>query len=284
MLHILQKPLLALLLIVPPLVAAAEGFARIDETAPGQPRALQLAIVTYAPADGRDFSVDLISAIHIGDRDYYRALNERFRAYDALLFELVIPDVHDAGDEIAFDGSLLSRLQIGLKDVLGLTFQLDEIDYAAPNFVHADMSSTMLAESMEERGESLYVYFWRLFYAAIDDYARDPLGLADMQAMTSMLSASDDEALKIAIAYEMVKATEDGDILGDANGSALITARNEHAMRVLRDQLDRGVRRVGLFYGAAHMSDFEVRLLGELGLERVAVEWADAWRLAPDAD
>ncbi len=262
------------------LPAAADGFARIDEALPGQPRALQLAIVTYAPADARDFSVDLISAIHIGDREYYQLLNERFRAYDVLLFELVVADPDSAGELNDFDGSWLSRLQVGLKDLLGLAFQLDEIDYGAPNFVHADLSSTMLARSMEERGESLYVYFWRLFFAGIEDYARDPLGLREMSAMTSILAARDDDALKIAIAYEMVKATESGDLLGGEQGSALIAARNEHAMRVLHEQLSRGARRIGLFYGAAHMNDFEQRLAAELGLQRVAVEWADAWRFS----
>ncbi len=217
--------------------------------------------------------------MHIGDKAYYQALNERFRRYDALLFELVVPD--EPG-ELAFDGGILSRLQIGLKDALGLAFQLEEIDYDAANFVHADMSSSMLAASMAARGESLYVYFWRLFYAAIEDYARDPLGVNDMRNLSHLLAANDGDAVKIAIAYEMVKATREGDFLGDDSGSALIAARNEHAVGVLRQQIGRGLRRIGLFYGAAHMADLEVRLLGELGLERVAVEWTDAWRLAPE--
>lgn len=261
--------------------AVAAEFARIDENPGGRPRALQVAIVSYAPADAA-YSIDLISAVHIGDKAYYEELNERFRGYDALLYELVVPDETGADGELAFDRGIMSQLQIGLKDALGLAFQLEEIDYAAPNFVHADMSSSMLAESMRDRGESLYVYFWRLFYLAVSDYARDPLGLSDLATMSSVLGSGEGDAVKIALAYEMVKATRDGDFLGGDSGSALIVARNEHAVGVLRKEIDAGSRRIGLFYGAAHMADLEQRLRADLGLEPVRVEWTDAWRLAAD--
>lgn len=277
----MKRTLLACLCALACSSGTAAEFARVDENAGGRPRALQVAIVSYAPANA-GYSVDLISAVHIGDRAYYEELNERFRDYDALLYELVVPDGADGGRNLALDRGIMSTLQIGLKDALGLAFQLEEIDYAAPNFVHADMSSSMLAASMRERGESLYVYFWRLFYTAISDYARDPLGLNDLATVSSLLGASEGDAVKIALAYEMVRATREGDFLGGDNGSALIAARNEHALGVLRAELDGGSRRIGLFYGAAHMPDLEERLTRDFGLERVRVEWTDAWRLAAD--
>lgn len=269
--------------------AASEGaqpavpaeFARIHDGEDGRPRALQVAIVRYAPADGRDVSIELVSAVHVGDRRYYRDLNERFRDYDVLLYELVLQD-DSGGGQPAFDKGVISNMQIGMKDALDLAFQLEEIDYAADNFVHADMSSTMLADSMADRGESLYVYLWRLFFVAIDDYASDPLGIRDIGLMTAMLNG-DERALKVAIAREMVKATHGGDFLGGADGSAIIAARNEHAIGVLLSQLDDGASRLGLFYGAAHMPDLDTRLTGELGFERVNVEWVDAWDLASSA-
>jgi len=261
---------------------APTEFARIDKAPSGQPRALQLAIVSYAPTDARDFTVDLIGAVHIGDRAYYQALNERFRGYDAVLFELVIPDPDGSEREYDYTGSVMSQMQIGLKDALGLAFQLDEIDYTAPNFVHADMSRSMLSASMDERGESLYVYFWRLFYAAINDYADDPLGLRDLGLVASLMGKGGNGSLKTAVAYEMVVATREGDFLGGESGSALIAARNEHAIGVLREQIDSGVRRIALFYGAAHMTDLERRLVDELGLVPTAVDWTDAWLLGED--
>ncbi len=65
-------------------------FTRIAIDDDERARALQMSIVTYEPGDGKDIlSVDLVSAIHIGDPPYYAELNERFREYDVLLYELV---------------------------------------------------------------------------------------------------------------------------------------------------------------------------------------------------
>ncbi|NNL54628.1 MAG: hypothetical protein HKP32_05705, partial [Woeseia sp.] len=221
--------------------------------------------------------VDLIGAVHIGDKAYFSALNERFRDYDVLLFELVTASPALAESQEPRSGGLLTSLQVGLKNALGLSFQLEEIDYAAPNFVHADLSPEQLLASMKDRGESPYVYFWRLFYFAIDEYARDPLGLNDWQIASQLMANPEDDALKITLALEMVRATKRGDFLGNEQGSALIEARNARAITVLREQLDQGAERVGIFYGAAHMVDFDKRLIEELGMQRAGVEWEDAW-------
>jgi hypothetical protein len=260
---------------------AADGFARILRDAGGAPLAFQTAIVSYVPADGDgDYTVDLIGAVHVADAAYYAALNERFAGYDALLYEMVVPEEGapepgDAGAGGAGGLGIISRVQMGLRDMLGLSFQLEEIDYGAPNFVHADLSTRTLKESMRERNESLYVYFWRIVFASMDQYAKDPLGLRDWEIMAAMVRGGD--ALRLAVAEEMLASIASGDVFGDENGSAIIAARNEHAVGVLRRQIDAGTRRIGIFYGVAHMPDFE-RRLAELGLERAGVEWVDAWR------
>ena len=273
---------------VPRADAAPTAFARVASDAHGRPTALQVAIVRYAPEDER-FTVDLVSAIHVGDAAYYRNLNERFRAYDVLLYEMVVSG--DAGETGGPVGSgegtaglgLITLMQNGLKDMLDLSYQLDEIAYDAANFVHADMTSDMLRKSMEERDESLYVYFWRAFFAAMDDYARDPLGLRDLQVVSGALTSGRGNALKIALAHDLVSTSFSSDVFGGENGSALIEARNEHAIEVLKEQIGAGNRQLGIFYGAAHMPDFERRLRDELGLEKTNVEWIDAWRFAEPA-
>lgn len=263
-----------------PAGASPTEFARIVRDGNGAPLALQMAIVTYVPADGSgDFSVDLISAIHVGDPGYYDELNARFRAYDALLFEMVVPDDKSPPRDPGSGGtSFIGVMQRGIKDMLGLSYQLEEIDYAAPNFVHADLSAGMLLESMEERGESLYVYFWRLVFASLDQYARDPLGMQDWRVLSGLLTSGEDDALKVAVAGELLASMKTGDIFGGENGSALIAARNEHAVGVLTRQIDGGGSRIGIFYGVAHMADFERRLSDELELVKKETEWVDAWR------
>lgn len=273
-----------------PAAAAPTAFARVASDADGRPAALQLAIVRYAPDDER-FTVDLVSAIHVGDPAYYRDLNERFRAYDVLLYEMIIQgEPGGSGESTGTEGGggagglgLITLMQNGMKDMLGLSYQLDEIAYDATNFVHADMTSDMLRKSMEERDESLYVYFWRAFFAAMDDYARDPLGLRDLQVVSGAISSGRKNALKIALAHDLVSTSFSTDVFGGENGSALIEARNEHAIEVLKEQIGVGNRHLGIFYGAAHMPDFERRLVNELGLDKIAVEWVDAWRFGEPA-
>jgi hypothetical protein len=168
--------------------------------------------------------------------------------------------------------------------MLQLSFQLDEIDYGASNFVHADLTPTELSQSMDERGESLYVYFWRLFYASIDEYAKDPLGLNDIRMLSVMLSTDSDNTLKIMLAYEMTNLDTLREILGEDSDSAVIGARNQRAIDVLQSQLDGGAKRVAIFFGVAHMPDMEQRLINQLDLIYLDTTWIDAWRLDTHAD
>ena len=260
-------------------------FAQVDTDDDDRPRALQLAVASYISADDRDsISVDLISAIHIGDQSYYAELNERFREYDALLYELVAPKGADVSEQVARRKGLLSKTQVAMTKILDLSFQLDEIDYSPPNFVHADLTPTEFSQSMADRDESLYVYFWRIVFASINEYAKDPLGLRDWQMLSAMIGPGEDASLKTMMAYEMTNMGAVQDLLGDDSTSAIVGARNQRAIEVLREQLDAGVQRIGIFYGVAHMADLEDRLINELGLSYSKTVWVDAWQLGAPTD
>jgi hypothetical protein len=278
----------AILLVVAPATTAfgesSTQFARIATDGSEQPRALQMSIVTYVPQnDDGHFSVDLVSAIHIGDPAYYAELNKRFREYDALLYELVAPEDAIAVSRLAKRKGFISNAQIGMTKLLDLSFQLDEIDYDQANFVHADLSPAELRQSMDDRGESLYVYFWRIFFASLDEYARDPLGLKDWEVLSAMLSSDRGDSLKTIIAYEMTNIEKVQDLLGEDSGSAVIGARNQRAMEVLQREIGSGAKRIGVFYGVAHMPDLEARLLDQLGLAYERTTWVDAWRLGSES-
>ena len=266
---------------------ASTEFVRIAEDDQNRPTALQLAVVRYVAADARlGLSVDLVGAVHIGDAAYYARLNELFESYDVLLYELVAPADAMVTQRVAKRKGLLSTTQVGLTRLLGLSFQLDEINYDRENFVHADLSPTELKQSMEQRGESLYVYFWRLFYASVDSYAKDPLGWNDMQKISGVLSAGQDDSLKTLIAYEMTDMGQIQDVLGEDADSAVIGARNQRAIDVLQREIAAGAKHIGIFYGVAHMPDLEERLLDQVGLVYEETSWVDAWLLgsAPATD
>ncbi len=272
--------LLALFASAPALADSGTAFARVATDDDDQPRALQLAITTYEPTNARPgVSVDLVSAIHIGDSSYYADLNRRFEDYDVLLYELVAPPEAIENNRLAKRKGLLSTTQIGMTKLLDLSFQLDEIDYEAPNFVHADLSPQELRNSMADRGESLYVYFWRIFFASLNEYAKDPLGLRDWEMLSAVVTAEEDHALKTMLAYEMTNIDTVRNVLGDDADSAVIGARNQRAIDVLKREIDGGAKRIGIFYGVAHMPDLEARLIEQLGLFYKKTAWVDAWQL-----
>jgi len=260
-------------------------FVRVAEDEQDQPLALQLAIASYVPRNGDSrIQIDLVGAIHIGDKEYYQDLNERFESYDAILYELIAPKDTVISDRDPENQSVISSAQVAMKNMLALSFQLDEVNYGVGNFVHADLSPTELSDSMDERGESLYIYFWRLFYASFDQYAKDPLGLQNMTLFSAMLSADSDNAFKTMLAYEMTDLEKTSEILGDDSQSAVIGARNQRAIDVLKTQLESGDKRIAIFYGVAHMPDMEERLLQQLDLLYLDTTWVDAWRLDTRGD
>jgi hypothetical protein len=66
---------------------------------------------------------------------------------------------------------------------------------------------------------------------------------------------------------------------GGEEGSSLITDRNGAALEVLSEQIANGKKRMAIFYGAAHMEDFDRRLREDFGMEPGEVEWVEAWDL-----
>ena len=99
--------------------------------------------------------VDLIGAVHVGERSYYSSLNKQFEQYDALLYELVAPKgVRPAKGAGAASNNPAGFLQNAMKTTLGLDHQLELIDYSRKNFVHADLSPAEMAKAMEKRGDT----------------------------------------------------------------------------------------------------------------------------------
>jgi len=64
-------------------------------------------------------------------------------------------------------------------------------------------------------------------------------------------------------------------------GSTLISGRNQVAIDVLRREIAAGKKKIAIFYGAAHLADFQKRLHAEFGLTPVNTRWLAAWNLRP---
>jgi hypothetical protein len=65
------------------------------------------------------------------------------------------------------------------------------------------------------------------------------------------------------------------------NGTVIIAERNKIALGVLQKQIAGGKKKLGIFYGAAHLKDMEKRLMA-LGFKLEKTEWLTAWDLPPE--
>ena len=128
-------------------------FIRVDQDAKNA--RLQTATTTYEK-DG--VKVDLIGAVHIGDKDYYLDLNKQFEGYETLLFEMVGGENMNNGrvpeDAAKQKDAMMGMLKIMygvMEKALGLTSQKEHIDYAKKNFVHADLSMEEFQKLQKEK-------------------------------------------------------------------------------------------------------------------------------------
>jgi hypothetical protein len=257
-------------------------FLRIKNDEQGNPIAMQLANVRYVPENGNpnDVHVDLISAVHIADKSYYENLNQLFKTYDVVLYELVAPEGTRVGDKAASEGkSMLSLLQQGMKNALGLTFQLDEVDYAAKNFVHADISPKEFKKSMDEKGESFLSMFLRTWLVGLQQQASNPNAITNMDLIMALFAPNQEQQLKVIAAKQFLEMEPIMNAIEGENGSTIVTTRNLKALKVLRREMEKGNKTFAIFYGAAHMPEMEKVLMKEFKLKPEHLTWMDAWDL-----
>jgi len=255
-------------------------FLRVVRDKQQTPVALETAIVRCAPVDSapKGPTVDLVAAVHVAQRSYYQQLNREFAGYDVVLYELVAPE----GNRVPRAGqprsNPLSLLQNAVKNLLELEFQLNEIDYSRKNMVHADMSPDEFAKSMRDRGESVLAMFLRVMGYAMA--RQQSSGKAtDSQLLLALLDKNRALALKRVMAEEFENMEGSMTAIDGPEGSTLVGERNKVALKVLREQLAAGKRKIAIFYGAAHMTDFQRRLREEFHLAPVSTRWLVAWKM-----
>ena len=283
----------------PPVVEAEEevGFLRVSRDEQGRPVSLDTSVVEYVETDAEALrsgrrepvQVDLVAAVHLGGRAYYDALDRLFTEYDCVLYELVAPPNARVPKPGRKPAGMIGSAQQGLTQLLGLEYQLDRIDYTADNFVHADLSPREFDAAMAKRGESWWTMFTRLMRESM---ARAERGEAVPDAdvgfgeMLGLLFGGGPER-QVRLRRIMAEQFTDMDVLtaafGGEDGSTLITDRNTAALEVLRTRIARGDRRIAIFYGAAHMDDFDRRLRRDFDVQPRDTAWLEAWDLRDPA-
>jgi hypothetical protein len=264
-------------------------WVRVEYDDDGEIQGMQTAIVRYKGVategrrKGQPVEVDLVGAVHIGDVAYYHKLNDRFKQYDALLYELVAAEgtVVERGRGTS-NAHPLGAMQNGIKNLLELDHQLEKVDYTKDNFVHADMSPDEFMQSMKNRDESFLQMYFRLIGQAMAQQSEMQAKgeSADFDLLTALFATDRPRRLKIVLAKQLSEMESLMVSFGGEQGSTIISERNKKALAVLKKQLAAGKKQVGIFYGAGHLNDMDERLRKDFKLEPAEITWLTAWDLA----
>ena len=241
---------------------------RIERDPAGHELGLQTAIVRFESTDAarKGFVVDLIGAVHVGEKAYYEALNKQFESYDAVLYELVAPEGTRVAKGSKAQGHPVSYLQNGMKNLLGLEHQLQYVDYSRANLVHADMSPDDFAKSMEDRGESIGSILLRLMAANMSRQAAEASRAksSDAEFLMALFDRNRALRLKRLMADQFADMETMMAALNGPGGSTIVTERNKVALAKMEKQWSQGRKRLAIFYGVGHLPDMAQRLVGRL--------------------
>ena len=284
--------------------AEAPEFIRVEETETATH--LQTAVVRFTKGEA---SVELVGAVHIADKKYYEALNQRFEGYEALLFEGIggdqpaaapaaaavgeAPAEEPAEPEVAEEApaeeapveevpapkkpamkkekldGLHGAYESGAK-WLGLAYQMKVIDYRKANFVHADLSMAEFTALQKERGETLLGFVLKSGLKKTDKPVKEP---SSLKLLVSLVRG-DKDGLKRELVHTL--GAGDDQVAALAGDNVIIGDRNAKCLEVLDREVLAGKKKLGIFYGAAHFPDMEKRLLAD-GWTRAEAGWLTAW-------
>lgn len=246
---------------------------------------LQTSIVSFSNSLGT--KLDLVSAVHLGDKEYYEKLNAEFLSKDVVLYELVaeLGKKPSINSEKA-NSSPVSFLQKAMGSFLRLSFQLEQIDYSPENFTHADLNPSQLRLAMEAKDQNLLSTFSALAAALSSEYhleesSEETIKSMSMMSLLSALTSGDHaNSLKYLFGRELgkageIKLTEEIEneipILGDRNRAVI--------KRLVEVTSDSENKQIAIFYGAAHMPGIEKSIVEELGYRQDSHRWLPAWRI-----
>ncbi len=264
---------------------------------------LQIAVRKFLPARHKGPTIWLEGVSHIGESNYYAALQRHLDAQSLVLFEGVsgpseagadAAAVTNAGppsaarDSAPAPAKAGSTLQSSMAAALGLVFQLEAIDYDRTNFLHCDLSVGELRDLIAEQprtpgrpgaGSSFEGLLqvtqggsWldSLVQLGLRFVGANPKlqGLAKLTLIDAICEIQGDPSKLQGLPPELKQLLD-----------ILLQKRNQKVVETLRAELKQLHRRdaVAIFYGTAHMPDLELRLRRELNYRPAGEFWLTAF-------
>lgn len=250
---------------------------------------LDVAITYYVHPKGGP-RIDLVGAVHIADRGYYREIQQVLEDAGTVLFEGVMPKgmtnaEFDRGPPAGKPKSAVRQLQEKMARWLGLAFQLEGVTYRRPHFVHADVTTDALDGEDEETKEKVT----ESSRSGIFAQARFMNGLLKLAGpLFDLLLGKGDTAgpLRKGLKQNMAEMLGTMDMeermrrMDPERVAWILDHRNAVAIERLKEQLEKQAKGpIAIFYGAGHMPGLEKALLDELGYRRAGARWLRAWRV-----
>jgi hypothetical protein len=259
------------------------AYYRVTRNPEGVIQTLETAVVRFSRDESAPDAptVDLIGAIHLGEKRYYEELDQEFDHYDAVLYEGILPRKRQFLS--MKDRNPFAMLNRALACQLELEYQPDCINYRRANFEHADMLWRDYRKSVRRRHEHSLLGLpvpVEMKQEGVDEHEfQRQVDEALANFYQRFLAADPGVELRRAFADGLVEAGGGADSILAAQGSTLVTERNKVALGILRQKLKQKMKRLAIFYGCGHMPDFESRLATDFGMRRIQERWLVAWHM-----
>jgi hypothetical protein len=266
---------------------------------------LQIALRKFVPAQKAGPVIWLAAVMHVGEPEYYRALQHFLDAQTVVLYEGINPDARPrrvpaataaAGAEAIPAAPPTGTnagysMQSALARCLGLVFQLEAIDYDRTNFLNSDLTILQIQRIMaegrppaapgQEGGANVS---FNVLLQVMDGSSF--LGSLFKIGMEFIATSPKMQAVAKLTLIEAVGRLQ-GD-LSDLQGlpadwkhlvKVLIEARNRHLLADLNAKLKTipSSGSIAVFYGAGHMEDLEKRITGDLHYRSADEIWLSAF-------
>jgi hypothetical protein len=313
---IFHSRLIALLLTIPVLASCADASrktvatpgssaaARSTENAPlpymrvtrseSDTVSLEIALRRFVSTNGSGPTIWLAGASHLGESNYFAALQMFLDAQPLVLFEGVGAGSKKFRHESPDDGGI----QNTLAGSLSLAFQLNAIDYDRPNFRNSDLTLAKLEQLFAGESAAKQERAGATSAGANEEF-NELLGIMDGSSMLGALLHAGVKFLgstpRLRAMTRLMLIETLGELKSDLSQmkgappelqkllAVIIQERNKVVIDDLRTQITAAAppASIAVFYGAGHMADFEKRLVDDLHYCPAGEVWLRAIAVNP---
>jgi hypothetical protein len=255
-------------------------YVRVVRNKEAKKGSLDTAVRKFVGENG--VCVDLVGAIHVAEKSYYKELNKLFEDYDVVLYEVVAEEgTRPEPEEDKSPSSVIGFAQVQFANLLGLVHQLEHIDYKKENMVHADLSPKEFAEAMKARNDGFAAWYFREVGFSIARKNPNASDSDESKIILALFKKNRKRALKDALADQFASMDSEQAMKGTSDGTSIITDRNNRVLEKLKEILkDDSKKKIAIFYGAAHLPEFSEKLQSDFNLKPQDDQtlWIEAWK------